>query len=134
MVTSLTYPTKTKLQNQGNQLVSDVTNQLKMEAADGKLRRTDVMDAAEVLQLIQLCPSPKAEAFKVWIKELTAKGENAAKHLCEAVAKVKHRVGNLLFIIRRKEFNIFGTEDACTEKSEKEHPKREVLSDDLKAA
>ena len=117
---------KTKLTNHNSQPVS-VTNQLRMEAADGKLRRTDVIDAEEVLRLIQLCPSSKAETFKVWIKELTAKGENAAKYLCEAVSKVKHRVGNLLFIIRRQEFNIFGTEETCTEKSKKEHPKLDYL-------
>jgi hypothetical protein len=100
---------KSKLGQQKNQAVS-VTNQLKMEAADGKLRYTDVMDAEEVLQLIQDCPSPKAEAFRVWIAELAARGEDIIKHLTEAASKVKHRVGKFLLTIRRKEFNIFGAE------------------------
>ena len=98
---------KSKLKNQSTQPVSEVTNQIKMEAADGKLRYTEVMDADEILHLIQLCPSPKAESFKQWLTELAAKGENAAKHLCDAVSKVKHRVGNLLLTIRVKHFNIF---------------------------
>ena len=58
-------------------------------------------DMKEARQALGYTQKALAEAFKVWIKKITAKGENTAKYLCEAVAKVKHRVGNLLFIIRR---------------------------------
>ena len=124
---------KTKLERLCSQPVS-TTNQLKMEAADGKLRRTDVMDAAEVLQLIQLCPSPKAEAFKLWLAELVSEGKDAAKCLCEAVSKLRYRVGNMLFIVRKKEFNIFGAEETCAEKFNKGHVKGNVLQNGLEAA
>src|ERR1700722_9037765 len=38
-----------------------------MEAADGKLRLTDVADTEQLLRLIQSIPSPKAEPFKLWL-------------------------------------------------------------------
>ena len=40
---------------------------LKMIAADGKQRLTDVADAEQLLRLIQSIPSPKAEPFKLWL-------------------------------------------------------------------
>ena len=57
---------KKKLVDEGSQLVS-ITNQLKMKAADGKMRITDVADTEQVLRLIQSIPSPKAEPFKMWL-------------------------------------------------------------------
>jgi len=57
---------KNKLNEEGSQLVS-ITNQLKMEAFDGKMRPTDVMDTEQVLRLIQSIPSKKAEPFKIWL-------------------------------------------------------------------
>ncbi len=38
-----------------------------MEAADGKMRLTDVADTEQLLRLIQSIPSPKAEPFKQWL-------------------------------------------------------------------
>ena len=43
---------------------------LKMEAADGKLRLTDVADTEQLLRLIQSIPSPKAEPFKLWLAKV----------------------------------------------------------------
>ena len=45
-----------------------VTNchQLKMPAADGKMRLTDVADTEQLFRLIQSIPSPKAEPFEQW--------------------------------------------------------------------
>ena len=40
---------------------------LKMLAADGKMRMTDVLDTEGVLRLVQSIPSPKAEPFKTWL-------------------------------------------------------------------
>ena len=40
---------------------------LKMKAADGKMRLTDVADTEQLLRLIQSIPSPKAEPFKLWL-------------------------------------------------------------------
>jgi hypothetical protein len=60
---------KNKLKNEGSQLVSN-TNQLKMEAADGKKYLTDVADTEQVLRLIQSIPSKKAEPFKLWLAKV----------------------------------------------------------------
>jgi len=60
---------KNKLNDDGSQLVSD-TNQLKMEAYDGKMRPTDVMDTEQILRLIQSIPSKKAEPFKLWLAKI----------------------------------------------------------------
>jgi len=43
---------------------------LKMIAADGKMRITDVADTETMLRLIQSIPSPKAEPFKLWLAEV----------------------------------------------------------------
>ena len=40
---------------------------LKMQAADGKMRLTDVADTEQLFRLIQSIPSPKAEPFKLWL-------------------------------------------------------------------
>jgi len=45
-------------------------NGLKMIAADGKMRVTDVTDTASILRLIQSIPSPKAEPFKLWLAQV----------------------------------------------------------------
>ena len=109
---------KRKLSGQNSQLVS-ITNQLKFEALDGKLRFTDVMDAGEILQLIQVCPSPKAEAFRLWIGELAARGSDVVKCLEDAVKHVKDtvrdRVGKLFLSIAKKDIDIFGKETDAVE-------------------
>ena len=38
--------------------------QLKLRAADGKMRMTDVADTEQLFRIIQSIPSPKAEPFK----------------------------------------------------------------------
>jgi len=43
---------------------------LKMRAADGKMRFTDVADTEQLLRLIQSIPSPKAEPFKLWLAKV----------------------------------------------------------------
>lgn len=40
---------------------------LRMTAADGKQRLTDVADTEQLLRLIQSIPPPKAEPFKRWL-------------------------------------------------------------------
>jgi hypothetical protein len=60
---------KNKLKEEGSELVSN-TNQLKMEAADGKKYLTDVADTEQVLRLIQSIPSKKAEPFKMWLAKV----------------------------------------------------------------
>ena len=57
---------KKKLAGEGSEL-SEKIGQLKMRAADGKMRQTDVADTEQLLRLIQSIPSPKAEPFKLWL-------------------------------------------------------------------
>jgi hypothetical protein len=57
---------KTKLQAEGSELSQNMGH-LKMLAADGKMRKTDVADTEQLLRLIQSIPSPKAEPFKLWL-------------------------------------------------------------------
>ena len=57
---------KKRLLAEGNETVTNC-NGLKMSAADGKKRITDVADTEQLLRLIQSVPSPKAEPFKRWL-------------------------------------------------------------------
>ena len=57
---------KIKLKTEGNETYDKIV-QLKMPAADGKMRLTDVADAEQLLRIIQSIPSPKAEPFKLWL-------------------------------------------------------------------
>lgn len=41
-----------------------------MQAADGKMRLTDVADTEQLFRLIQSIPSPKAEPFKQWMAQV----------------------------------------------------------------
>ena len=54
---------KKRLKDEGNETVTNC-NGLKMVAADGKRRMTDVATTEQLLRLIQSIPSPKAEPFK----------------------------------------------------------------------
>ncbi len=60
---------KERLKKEGNETVTDCHG-LKMRAADGKMRLTDVADAEQLLRLIQSIPSPKAEPFKLWLAKV----------------------------------------------------------------
>ncbi len=57
---------KQRLKAEGNQTVTDC-HSLKMQAADGKQRLTDVANTEQLLRLIQSIPSPKAEPLKQWL-------------------------------------------------------------------
>lgn len=60
---------KQRLKAEGNQTVTNCHG-LKMIAADGKMRMTDVADTAQLFRLIQSIPSPKAEPFKLWLAQV----------------------------------------------------------------
>ena len=57
---------KQRLTAEGNETVTNCHG-LKMTAADGKMRVTDVADTEQLLRLIQSIPSKKAEPFKLWL-------------------------------------------------------------------
>ena len=60
---------KKRLREEGNETVTNC-NGLKLPAADGKKRTTDVADIEQLLRLIQSIPSKKAEPFKQWLAEV----------------------------------------------------------------
>ena len=60
---------KQRLKEEGNQTVTNCHG-LKMTAADGKKRMTDVANTEQLLRIIQSIPSPKAEPFKVWLAQV----------------------------------------------------------------
>ena len=60
---------KKKLALEGSEL-SEKIGQLKMQAPDGKMRETDVLNTKGILRLVQSIPSPNAEPFKVWLAQV----------------------------------------------------------------
>lgn len=60
---------KSRLDKEGSQLVTNC-HQLKMKAADGRQRLTDVATAETLLRLVQSIPSPKAEPIKLWLAKV----------------------------------------------------------------
>ena len=60
---------KQRLRDEGNETVTNCHG-LKMLAADGKMRLTDVADTEQLFRLIQSIPSPKAEPFKLWLAQV----------------------------------------------------------------
>ena len=62
---------KQRLKIEGNETVTNCHG-LKMLAADGKMRMTDVADTEQLFRLIQSIPSPKAEPFKLWLARVAA--------------------------------------------------------------
>ena len=57
---------KQRLIEEGNETVTNC-HALKMRAADGKMRLTDVTDVEQLFRIIQSIPSSKAEPFKQWM-------------------------------------------------------------------
>jgi len=57
---------KGRLVKEGNESLINC-QKLRLEAADGKFYSTDVMNAEEILRLIQSIPSPKLEPMKLWL-------------------------------------------------------------------
>lgn len=66
---------KKRLLAEGNETVTNC-NGLKMQAADSKMRLTDVADTEQLLRLIQSIPSPKAEPFKLWMAKVASERLN----------------------------------------------------------
>ena len=62
---------KQRLKDEGNETVTKC-HQLKLRAADGKMRLTDVADTEQLFRLIQSIPSPKAEPFKQWMAQVAS--------------------------------------------------------------
>lgn len=60
---------KKRLSDEGFETVTNC-NALKLPAADGKMRLTDVADLEQVLRIVQSIPSKKAEPLKRWLAQV----------------------------------------------------------------
>ena len=60
---------KGRLKEEGNETVTNC-DQLKLKAADGKYRLTDVVDIENMFRLIESIPSKNAEPIKQWLAKL----------------------------------------------------------------
>lgn len=71
---------KTKLKKEDNEVVS-VTNQLKLQAPDGKMRLTDVLDSDGVTLLAKSFPNTRASKFLDWFtySESSVDGQSRKK-------------------------------------------------------
>jgi len=64
------FKMKTRVKTEEGLELSTICRQLKMMAADGKMRSTDAADTQSLLRIIQSIPSPKAEPFKQWLAKV----------------------------------------------------------------
>lgn len=62
---------KSRLKKEGCEPTT-ICSTLKMQAADGKMRLTDVADTEQLFRLIQSIPSHKAEPFKQWMASVAS--------------------------------------------------------------
>lgn len=61
---------KQRLKAEGTDELLTNCQQLKLKAADGKRRLTDVCTTEQLLRIIQSIPSPKAEPLKLWLAQV----------------------------------------------------------------
>ncbi|MGI6634747.1 MAG: BRO family protein [Christensenellales bacterium] len=64
------YQVKKRMTEEEQSELSTICRQLKLKAADGKMRETDVADMQGIFRIIQSIPSPKAEPFKMWLAQV----------------------------------------------------------------
>lgn len=64
------YRIKTRERDEAKNELSTICRQLKICAADGKIRATDCANTEGIFRIIQSIPSPKAEPFKRWLAKL----------------------------------------------------------------
>ncbi len=91
---------KQRIKEEGNETVTNC-HALKMQAADGKMRMTDVADTEQLFRLIQSIPSPKAEPFKLWLAQV------ATEIPKEIFIKCKDDLGIFILFQRINKFRTF---------------------------
>lgn len=62
---------KSRIKKEGHEPTT-ICSTLKLRAADGKMRLTDVADTEQLFRIIQSVPSPKAEPFKQWMAHVAS--------------------------------------------------------------
>lgn len=109
---------KKRLHDEGASEVFTRCKQLKMQAADGKMRLTDCAETETLLRIIQSIPSPKAEPFKQWLAQVGAQRleELASPRVAADSLRLKyHRAGYPDEWIAARLENIQGRDDITTE-------------------
>ncbi|NQU80944.1 MAG: Bro-N domain-containing protein [Bacteroidetes bacterium] len=64
------YRMKIRVKSESGFELSTHCRQFKLEASDGRKRRTDCANTEGILRIIQSIPSPKAEPFKRWLAKV----------------------------------------------------------------
>ncbi|MBY0411254.1 MAG: Bro-N domain-containing protein [Burkholderiaceae bacterium] len=64
------FKMKLRVKAEDGAQLSTFCRQLKLPAADGKQRLTDVATAESLLRIVQSVPSPKAEPIKLWLAKV----------------------------------------------------------------
>lgn len=59
-----------RLRDEGSEQTVTNCHQLKLQAYDGKMRKTDVADIKSIFRIIQSIPSKKAEPIKQWLAKV----------------------------------------------------------------
>lgn len=59
-----------RLRDEGSEQTVTNCHQLKLQAGDGKMRKTDVADIKTIFRIIQSVPSKKAEPIKQWLAKV----------------------------------------------------------------
>ena len=59
-----------RLRDEGSEQTVTNCHQLKLQADDGKMRKTDVADIKSIFRIIQSIPSKKAEPIKQWLAKV----------------------------------------------------------------
>jgi len=82
-------------QNSGKFQTVSVTHHLKFETANGKYYFTEVLDFKNLINLILTCPSPKANAYRLWLADMFFTGITAAeleKKLAQLGAEIAEQI------------------------------------------
>ena len=64
------FKMKLRIKTEDGLELSTICRQLKLKAADGKMRETDCTTTQNLLRIIQSIPSPQAEPFKQWLAKV----------------------------------------------------------------
>ena len=69
-----------RLRDEGSEQTVTNCHQLKLQADDGKMRKTDVADIKTIFRIIQSVPSQKAEPIKKWLAKV---GQERVKEMAD---------------------------------------------------
>ena len=69
-----------RLRDEGSEQTVTNCHQLKLQANDGKMRKTDVADIKTIFRIIQSVPSKKAEPIKQWLAKV---GQERVQEMAE---------------------------------------------------